>query len=108
MIDTDFTPVQLEIIGDLGQSYQSDMYFPFAHIGGGFTRKEIQVAMKDLRVREYAEFMRGLMNDEGEVAGSGYALTRKGLDIYDELEAIPVEQRTESSGCFWFNLEDGS
>jgi hypothetical protein len=55
----DFTPVQLQIIGDLGQSYEPDIYFPFAYVSGGFTRPEIKAAMRDLRERGYVEFMRG-------------------------------------------------
>lgn len=42
------------------------------------SRKEVQKACKVLREKEFVEFYRGLMNDEGQVAGSGYCITRKG------------------------------
>ena len=40
------------------------------------------------------------MNDDGEVAGSGYALTASGLDIYAELEEILEDQRNRC--CYRF------
>ncbi len=41
-------------------------------------RKSVQAACKTLRAKGFAEYHRGLMDDDGKVAGSGYCLTRAG------------------------------
>lgn len=40
----------------------------------GLSIKEIGAACRSLKGKGYAEFYRGLMNDDGEVAGSGYCI----------------------------------
>lgn len=45
------------------------------------TRKEIQKACKTLREKELVQFYRGLMTEDGEVAGSGYCISKKGQAI---------------------------
>ena len=40
---------------------------------------------RDLRNRGYVTFERGLFNEDGEVAGSGYAITKAGKKYLDVL-----------------------
>ena len=42
------------------------------------SRKEVQKACKVLREKGLIQFFRGLMNDEGQVAGSGYCISAEG------------------------------
>lgn len=42
------------------------------------TRKEIAKACKSLREKDLAHFHRGLMDDDGKVAGSGYCISPNG------------------------------
>lgn len=44
----------------------------------GLTIKEVRRACRSLRRKGLSEFHRGLMNDDGEVAGSGYCISRDG------------------------------
>jgi len=53
----------------------------FSYIAGDGNRlstKEVRIACRSLRKRGFADFYRGLMNEDGEVAGSGYCITREG------------------------------
>lgn len=42
------------------------------------SRVEVRDAARSLRKKGYAEYYRGLMNDDGMVAGSGYCITYAG------------------------------
>ena len=44
----------------------------------GYTLPWVKVALSDLREQGMASFARGLMDDDGDVAGSGYCITEKG------------------------------
>lgn len=44
----------------------------------GMKRKELKPLMLDLRNKGYVTYERGCMNDDGDVAGSGYCITPKG------------------------------
>lgn len=39
-------------------------------------------ACRSLRAKHLLEFRRGLLTEDGQAAGSGYAITRAGLDYY--------------------------
>ena len=41
--------------------------------------------LRDLWGRGLCFYAKGLMTEDGEVAGAGYGLTKKGLEYYDEL-----------------------
>lgn len=49
------------------------------------TRDMACALLRDLTDRGFCYFSRGLFNDDGEVAGSGYGLTPKGLEYYGKL-----------------------
>jgi hypothetical protein len=44
-------------------------------------RKQIRRACRSLKKKGLAEYMCGLFNDDGEVAGSGYGATKTGAEL---------------------------
>jgi hypothetical protein len=56
---------------DLCYSFQVIMYET------GLTREQVRHACQRLRRMQYTRFVRGLMTDEGQFAGSGYGATNK-------------------------------
>ena len=49
----------------------------------GFTRKELEPIIKRLKELDFITHYRGLMNDEGEVAGSGWCRSEKGNEYVE-------------------------
>lgn len=58
----------------------------YAYLDGveGMHRKELMPIIKHLKELGYIEFWRGLMTEEGEVAGSGWCRSRAGNDYVEE------------------------
>lgn len=70
----------LEILGEATDSW-GERCISFAYIAGeenAPSLKEIGKACRALRAHGLAEFYRGLMTEEGEVAGSGYCISQEG------------------------------
>ena len=67
--------------------------YPFAHISSdtGLSRDETRTACRALAVRGLAQFCRGLMTEDGDVAGSGYSATRAGVLHHWNSVAAPLE-----------------
>ena len=62
----------------------SDWCYPFSHFDElNLTRKELSKEFKILRESGLVEFCRGLMTEDGEVAGSGY-----GMDSVEEIDRL--------------------
>ena len=61
-------------------------YFRFIVEGTGLTLKEVKRTCHSLAKKGLAEYVRGLMDDEGFVAGSGYCATEAGRKLGDELK----------------------
>lgn len=51
------------------------------------TREMARACLRNLTDRGFCRYARGLFTDDGQVAGSGYGLTEKGLAYYRELTA---------------------
>mgnify|MGYP005830785413 CR=1 FL=1 len=49
------------------------------------TKDMARALLRDLTDRGFCYFSRGLFNEDGQVAGAGYGLTKKGLEYYDQL-----------------------
>lgn len=65
------TKIQYEILTKLDSEYS----YGFSWFDDlGLTRKELSAEFKVLRKIGLVEYQRGLLNDDGEVAGSGYGL----------------------------------
>lgn len=74
-------------------SWGEDAYTYFRYIVEG-TKLELKVvrrACRSLARKKLAEFMRGLMDDEGQVAGSGYGATQEGRDWVDAKDLVTQE-----------------
>lgn len=50
--------------------------------------KLVRRACRSLRKKGLAEFYRGLMNEDGEVAGSGYCISPLGVEWVDTKDAV--------------------
>lgn len=61
------------------------------------TRKEVKNACKLLREKELVCFYRGLMTEDGEVAGSGYCISAKGQALIN-----PCDVCGETAEFDWY------
>lgn len=65
-----------------GSDTWGEMCVSFAYIKSAcddkLTLKEVAIACRSLREKGLAEFYRGLMDEDGAVAGSGYCITKAG------------------------------
>lgn len=79
------------VIGELGPA-EDYGYRGFAYLAEACAtdRVNIKAAIEELRRHDLVEFSRGLMTDEGEVAGSGYALTDSGVRLRAIGEAFTI------------------
>ena len=59
-------------------------YYSYSWFGyGEHSKKDLQKAMKKLREAGLVEYRKGLMDDDGMVAGSGHQITRNGHDLIE-------------------------
>lgn len=60
----------------------------------GLDRSQVRLACRSLARKGLARYQRGLFNDDGECAGSGYGITREGVELAAVwLAALPF--------CMW-------
>ena len=74
----------LKILSEISES-SGGMCCSFDYISGystdsTFDIKVVRRACRSLRKKGLAEFYRGLMNEDGQVAGSGYCISTEGED----------------------------
>jgi hypothetical protein len=88
----DLTQNEREVLRVLFESSQPDgeMCLPFSYIEGDtkLNTKEVRKACRSLRMKGFAQFYRGLMTEDGEVAGSGYSITEAGCTLSERIEEI--------------------
>ena len=91
--------LQLKLLSNLDKAcrdgWEDYLYYPYRSITDGLDdveRKELTKAMRRLRKLELAHFSRGLMTEDGEVAGSGFRITDAGREY---LESIGIEHEQE-------------
>ncbi|KIC36523.1 hypothetical protein [Leisingera sp. ANG-M7] len=66
----------------------TETFYGLAFFMNDWVSKDLARALlRDLTDRGFCHFHRGLFNDDGEPAGSGYGITEKGLEYYQELVA---------------------
>lgn len=53
----------------------------------GLDRKTVRKCCRSLKRKGLTDFYRGLMNDDNNVAGAGYCITREGINLIDNLSA---------------------
>lgn len=66
----------------------------------GLTRPRVQKAFKTLREKGFVVYLRGLMTDDGEVAGSGYHISSKGQDFI-----CPCDECTNHAMFEWYEKD---
>lgn len=77
-------PHQRTVLGAFADNAADDYEGPWAYSfreimeWTGFSRAQVSRACKALRRYGFLSFERGLFNEDGQVAGSGYAITRAG------------------------------
>lgn len=64
--------------------------------------KEVRKICKRLRELKLIEYMRGLMDEEGQVAGSGYCITYDGQKLI-----FPCQKCGELAHYSWYENEKG-
>jgi hypothetical protein len=71
-----------DILADLSST--EEYCFGYGNLGG--KTPENVAAIKELKSHDLIEFWRGLMTDDGEVAGSGWCRSTKGNDYVEEYQ----------------------
>lgn len=73
-----------------------DTYFHLRALGDPnvLSRDMVRVVCRSLTDRGFARYCRGLFNDEGMVAGSGYGITRKGHRYLCALEELYLDKES--------------
>lgn len=64
--------------------YDQYTYFRIIASQTGFDIKTTRKNVRSLREKGFAEYSRGLMTEDGEVAGAGYIITEKGKEYVDK------------------------
>lgn len=75
----------LESLAELDEGYAK--YFRAIVKETGLELKIVRRSCRSLKRKGLAEFMRGLFNEDGETAGSGYGCTPEGHKVCEEIEA---------------------
>lgn len=71
-----------EVLAELNSNEE----FCYGYYGIGGKTPENVAAIKELKQHDLIEFWRGLMTDDGEVAGSGWCRSRKGNEYVEEFK----------------------
>lgn len=58
------------------------IYFRTIAKSTGLDEKAVKAAARSLREQGLAQFMRGLMTEDGRCAGAGYAITSQGVAVF--------------------------
>jgi len=77
---TDHERAVLRHLASLGEECGFQGFSPIG-LATDLSRKEVRRACRSLKRKGFAEFSNGLFNEDGGMAGSGYAATRAGLAI---------------------------
>lgn len=83
------TRAEIIVMLEVGHSYE-EYYYSFKAItkSTGLDKTAVRAACRSLASRGYLVFERGLMTEDGELAGSGYGATFEGGQLYEGLEVL--------------------
>jgi DNA-binding MarR family transcriptional regulator len=75
----------LEVLAEI-YDHESNCYF-FRHIAAetGLEITQVRKACRSLARKGLAEYLRGLFDEDGMVAGSGYCCTKAGAELIEHL-----------------------
>lgn len=79
----------LEVLSDHYNSEGNCLYFKTIASLSGIEPKKVRRVVRSLARKGLAEFTRGLFDDEGNVAGSGYCCTPAGKTLFEAIDAAP-------------------
>lgn len=69
------------------------IYFRTIAKNTGLDEKAVKAAARSLREQGLAQFMRGLMTEDGRCAGAGYAITSQGVGVMADILRPKEEDR---------------
>lgn len=76
----------LQTMVDCSPGDPTEWAFGFGYLGDGYVHRDIiRGVCRSLTERGFCIYRRSLFNDDGEVAGSGYGITREGIEYYKTL-----------------------
>lgn len=78
-----------KVLGVMAEDFDDDMncrYFRSLASMTKLTIPEVRRAARSLTKKGLAEYHRGLFDEDGMVAGSGYCATKAGVDLIAEIE----------------------
>lgn len=84
----------LSALQDMSSEYEKGSGFYFRGIAkhARMRRKDVRLACRSLARKGLAQYERGLFNDDGGLAGSGYSLTTAGSELTEEKQTdVPME-----------------
>ncbi len=88
----------LDILGVLFEAYQREVCYPYQVICDDtkLDLVEVKRLIKLLKMLGYVDYVRGLMDDDGMVAGSGFCINREKADEVElALEVRKLQNRPE-------------
>ena len=71
----------LKILAEHYQSDQNCLYFRAFTLSTRLNTKQVRRTVRSLARKGLAEYIRGLFDEDGMVAGSGYCATEEGYDL---------------------------
>jgi len=80
----------LKVLDEYYHSDQNCLYFR-AFTSTKLKISQVRRAVRSLARKGYAEYVRGLFDDDGMVAGSGYCITKKGHEFLNPATEKPKE-----------------
>lgn len=85
----------LEVLAAEYSSEANCMYFRYIVKETGLELHQVRRSVRSLARKGLAEYHRGLFDDDGMVAGSGYCATEKGAKLIEDIEEKGREEKSE-------------
>jgi len=103
--------IEIKVLHELAQAERQEccMYFRGIVSNTKLELKQVRRACRSLARKKLAEYVRGLMDEDGQVAGSGYTATQAGVDraeIEDMVFTTPEAKEAALRGVITTPLFD--
>lgn len=91
MTEVKLSERELTVLKAYGESLEDEeegsaVYMDFIAKKTKLTKKQVKRAVRSLARKGLTELLRGLFDEDGMVAGSGYALTRAGIAYLEKVQ----------------------
>lgn len=94
----------LEVLAGYYSSESNCLYMRYIAKETGLEQRVVRIAVRALARKGFAEYVRGLISDDGMLAGSGYCATRAGALLVNACKACKLELSDMDTGecqsCF--------